>query len=186
METLQAICNIIIVVGSAYFMIGKIINSFAKPTSKIKQKQKEKQKKVIEDIFYDILPNYLYQHDLETRDRYLDDRLKYLKEIKGEVLEDTKDILEQLKEINIKQNDEIKILTDSIHKLNNSSRDVLRQKIMAIYHANKNTKILTVYDSEALEELYKDYKAQQGNSYIDKYYNRMKTWKIVDEKDLYD
>lgn len=186
METLQTICNIIIVVGSAYFMIGRIINSFAKPTSKIKQKQKEKQKKEIEDIFYDILPNYLYQHDLETRDRYLDDRLKYLKEIKQSVLNDTKDVLEELKEINIQQNENINNLSADINKLNNSSRDVLRQKIMAIYHANKHNKILTIYDQEALNELYKDYKAQKGNSYIDKYYNRMQTWKVVDEQDLDD
>ena len=37
------------------------------------------------------------------------------------------------------------------------------------------------YDKEVLDELYKDYKSQLGNSYIDKYYNRMKNWHIIDE-----
>ena len=184
--TLEAICNLIIVVGSAYFMIGKIINSFAKPTSKIKQKQKEKYKQQIRETLNEIVPDYLYQHDLETRDRYLNDRLAYLKEIKKAVLEDIDDTLQEIRSLNIQQNKDINTLNDNINKLNNSSRDILRQKIMAIYHANKKAKMMTIYDQEALNELYKDYKAQQGNSYIDKYYNRMQTWEIVDEQNLYE
>lgn len=181
---LQVICDGIILVGSAYFMIGKIIDSFAKPTSKIKQKKKEKQKEEIREIFYDILPKYLSQHELETRDKYLSDKERYIQEIKQAVLMDTKDSLQEIKEINMQQNKEISHINDMLDKINNSSKDILRQKIMAIYHANKMSKTLTIYDKEALDELYKDYKAQNGNSYIDKYYGRMKNWTIIDECDL--
>ena len=31
-------------------------------------------------------------------------------------------------------------------------------------------------------QYYKDYKAINGNSYIDKYYNRMKKWAIVPDE----
>ena len=46
---------------------------------------------------------------------------------------------------------------------------------MDIYHRYKKEKTYPMYEKEKLEELYKDYKAEKGNSYIDKYYNRMRT-----------
>jgi hypothetical protein len=59
---------------------------------------------------------------------------------------------------------------------------VLREKIMGIYHKNKRERTLTLSEKEALDQYYIDYKAMKGNSYIDKYYKRMKKWK-VDEDD---
>lgn len=38
---------------------------------------------------------------------------------------------------------------------------------------------MTEHEREALEQYYKDYKALNGNSYIDKYYSRMILWDIV-------
>jgi hypothetical protein len=35
---------------------------------------------------------------------------------------------------------------------------------------------MAIYEKEALEQYYIDYKAEGGNSYIDKYYKRMSTW----------
>lgn len=59
-----------------------------------------------------------------------------------------------------------------------SAKDVLREKIMAIYHKNKNDRIILEHEHEALEQYYKDYKALGGNSYIDKYYRRMSKWVV--------
>jgi hypothetical protein len=58
---------------------------------------------------------------------------------------------------------------------------VLREKIMAIYHKNKVDRTLSFHEKEALDQYYVDYKAIKGNSYIDKYYKRMKMWKIIDD-----
>jgi hypothetical protein len=62
---------------------------------------------------------------------------------------------------------------------------VLREKIMAIYHKNKHERRMSGYEREALTQYYKDYKAINGNSYIDKYYARMKNW-ATDEDDYLD
>ena len=64
------------------------------------------------------------------------------------------------------------------------NRDVLRQKIMTIYRANRRKMKISLYDRESIDELYKDYKAHDGNSYIDKYYNRTKKWEVI--KDSFD
>jgi hypothetical protein len=62
-----------------------------------------------------------------------------------------------------------------------SAKDVLREKIMGIYHKNKRDKTLTLNEKEALDQYYIDYKAMKGNSYIDKYYNRMKKWRVIED-----
>jgi hypothetical protein len=60
-----------------------------------------------------------------------------------------------------------------------SAKDVLREKIMAMYHKNKRSRTLEEHEKEALTQYYKDYKAIGGNSYIDKYYGRMETWAVI-------
>jgi hypothetical protein len=72
-------------------------------------------------------------------------------------------------------------LTEQYAALAISAKDVLREKIMAIYHKNKTDRTMTYHEKEALDVYYKDYKKIKGNSYIDKYYTRMSLWKIVDD-----
>lgn len=102
-------------------------------------------------------------------------------DIKNEVLSDTKQTLDEIKALNIEQSKSIELLTTS-------SKDVLRQRIMAVYHQYKKEKRFPIYEKEKLAELYKDYKAENGNSYIDKYYKRMSTWETYyeDEDSGYD
>lgn len=176
--SLESVCDLIILFGTAYFMILKMIDSFAKPTSKLKKKRVDKEKEKIKEALDEALPKYLESHDIEIKE-------KFLNEIKEALREENKNDFEEIKEINKSQNEQLKYLKEMILKINNSSKDIMRQKIMAIYHANKKTKTLTIYDKEALDELYKDYKAQNGNSYIEKYYARMKKWKVIDEFELY-
>lgn len=176
--SLESVCDLIILFGTAYFMILKMIDSFAKPTSKLKKKRADKEKEKIKEALDEALPKYLESHNIEIKE-------KFLNEIKEALREENKNDFEEIKEINKSQNEQLKYLKEMILKINNSSKDVMRQKIMAIYHANKKTKTLTIYDKEALDELYKDYKAQNGNSYIEKYYARMKKWKVIDEFELY-
>lgn len=118
------------------------------------------------------LPKILYNHDLETRDKYKSDRWNYLNEIKAEVIKEV--------------GDDIKSNSDTIEALVISAKDVLREKIMTIYHKNKHNRTMTEYEREALNQYYIDYKALKGNSYIDKRYNRMDKWNVIYDDDPYD
>ena len=118
------------------------------------------------------MPQILYNHDLETREKYKSDRLNYLNEIKEEILSEI--------------SDDISTNSQTIDALVISAKDVLREKIMAIYHKNKYNRTLTEYEREALNQYYVDYKALGGNSYIDKRYNRMDKWKVIYDDDPYD
>ena len=174
--TVGEIVDQIILGGALVGAIYKIYDFFAKPTSKIKQrainKERERIGAVLDEKLEEKLPKILYNHDLETRDKYKSDRWNYLNEIKAEVIKEV--------------GDDIKSNSDTIEALVISSKDVLREKIMAIYHKNKHNRTMTEYEREALNQYYIDYKALKGNSYIDKRYNRMDKWQVIYDDDPYD
>lgn len=155
----------IILLGALVAAIYKIFDFFAKPTSRLKQRALEKERARIGAVIDEKMPTILYNHDLETRDRYRADREKYLQEIKNEVLAEISEDITGNKE--------------TIEALKISAKDVLREKIMAIYHKNKTARSMTEYEREALNQYYVDYKALKGNSYIDKRYKRMEKWETI-------
>ena len=170
--SLGDLVDLIILIGALCAAIYKIWDFFAKPTSKLKQRAIDKEKERIGAVIDEKMPAILYNHDIETRDKYRADRQNYLVEIKNEVLTEVGN--------DITRNNEV------IEALKISAKDILREKIMAIYHKNKYTRTLSEYEKEALDQYYKDYKALNGNSYIDKRYNRMKNWTVVYDEEFDD
>ena len=170
--TVGELVDYIILGGALCGAIYKIYEFFATPTSKIKQKAINKERERIDAVLDEKLPEFLYQHDLETRDKYKSDRQNYLNEIKAEVIKEV--------------GDDIDANSQTIEALVISAKDVLREKIMAIYHKNKYNRTMTEYERESLNQYYIDYKALHGNSYIDKRYNRMDKWKVIYDDDPYD
>ena len=144
--------------------------------NKVSKAQKKKVETVLDEqledrvaqILADKMPNILYQHDLEVKERYKSDRQRYLNEIKAEVTHDMQGEFTVLDE-----------LKDYVSQLALSAKDVLREKIMGLYHKNKDDRTLTENEKEALDVYYKDYKAIGGNSYIDRYYRRMSSWMVI-------
>lgn len=155
-------------VGAVY----KIYDFFAKPTSKLKQRALDREKARIGAVLDEKLPTILYNHDLETRDKYRSDRENYLREIKAAVIEEV--------------GGDIADNSATLEALKISAKDVLREKIMAIYHKNKYSRTMTEYEREALTQYYKDYKALGGNSYIDKRHARMDKWQVIYDEYLDD
>lgn len=170
--TIGELVDYIILGGALCGAIYKIYEFFATPTSKIKQKAINKERERIGAVLDEKLPEILYQHDLETRDKYKSDRQNYLNEIKVEVIKEV--------------GGDIDANSQTIEALVISAKDVLREKIMAIYHKNKYNRTMTEYERESLNQYYIDYKALHGNSYIDKRYNRMDKWKVIYDDDPYD
>lgn len=169
--TLGGVVDLIILIGALCAAIYKIWDFFAKPTSTLKKRRLEKQKALIREVLNEELPKRLEAHDLETRDKYKADRQRYLTEIKNEVIKQVGGTIDQNSE--------------DLEALKISAKDVLREKIMRIYHSYKHERTFPLYEQEALEQYYKDYKKLNGNSYIDKYYGRMTKWTVIYE-DEYD
>lgn len=144
-------------------MIGKPIRLF-------RQRSEENFEDKVVEVLDRVLPDKFKAHDLVTRDKYRADRETYLQEIKTEVLRSIQGELGQIAN-----------LTEQYEALAISAKDVLREKIMFIYHKNKADRQMTYHEKEALDQYYKDYKKIKGNSYIDRYYGRMQTWIITDD-----
>lgn len=162
---LSQIVDLIILLGAVCGAAYKIWDFFAKPTSKLKSQLQARRAEQIRAVLDEELPARFVAHDLETRDKYKADRQKYLNDITNEVIKTVG--------VNISQN------ANDLEALKISARDVLREKIMGIYHKNRAARAMTEYEREALVQYYKDYKALNGNSYIDKRYERMKKWETI-------
>lgn len=129
----------------------------------------------------------LQQKWKENFETYSNEVVETLKPQLREYIQDTvKECIAPLE----KQLEEIKGLAhdhsvrlDAIDKkmrlIDNGCKDVLRQKMMTIYHKNEAKQEWTIYAKEAFDELYKDYTEDGGNSYITKYYERTRSWKII-------
>lgn len=165
--TLGGVVDLIILIGALCAAIYKIWDFFAKPTSRLKSKAKQRREAEIEAVLNRVLPEKLKAHDLETREKYKADRQRYLTEIKDEVIKQVGGTIDQNAE--------------DLEALKISAKDVLREKIMTIYHEYRTERAYPTYRKEALEQYYKDYKKLNGNSYIDKYYARMAKWQEIYE-----
>lgn len=163
------ICDWIVLIAAVLVGISTICKFFGKPIKFIKNKSNEEEKERVKAILAEVLPGMLVAHDLQVRDKYKADRENYLKEIYAEVLKRTQGPM-------LEQNQIIDTLT-------RSQKDVLREKIMGLYHKGKSTRTLENWEKEALTQYYQDYKAMKGNSYIDKYFNRMKKWAVLPDED---
>lgn len=163
--TLSDVVDVIILLGALCAAIYKIWDFFAKPTTFLKSKKEQREKERIKEVLDKELPIILKKHDLETKEKYKADRERYLQEIKEEVLGEVSDPIAKN--------------TDDLEALKISAKDVLREKIMAVYHKNKRERVLLEHEKEALVQYYKDYKKLNGNSYIDKYHARMEKWQVI-------
>lgn len=166
MEHLEAICDWIILLAATGTAIYKLIEFVSKPTSKIKQRKKEQLKEALKEV----VPPYI-----ETYSKQIQPQCA--KQISSQVLRSVQDDIKEIKAMNIKQ-------TNQIDNMNTSLKDILRQKIMTIYHTYRKYQALPISEREKLDEFYRDYKAQNGNSYIDKYYKRMGTWETLTDEEF--
>lgn len=161
---LSSACDFVILVGAVFLAFDRII----KPIVFLKKKTKSNiEDKVIETI-NTALPEILRQQYEAIKDQLTKDTAKI-------VMEEIKDELTSV-EI-LEQQYDILVLT---------AKDVLREKIMKIYHDYRKDKKLPLPKKEQLEQYYIDYKKLKGNSYIDKYYNRMQRWEVLDEEEDYE
>lgn len=66
----------------------------------------------------------------------------------------------------------------SIHKISNGTKCQLRSEMLRIYYHNKDKGEIRQYEFENFIMLYEAYKALKGNSFIDKIYAEVKSWKV--------
>lgn len=67
----------------------------------------------------------------------------------------------------------------SVMKISNGTKCQLRSEMLRIYYHHQDSKVIRQYEYENFVMLYEAYKALKGNSFIDKIYSEVKTWKIV-------
>lgn len=172
---LGTIVDVIILVGGLALAIERIYNFFKKTGKGIKQtaeeiRQREEQElnEKIDARLKVILPGILEKHDLEVRQKYLNDRIRYLTEIKDEVV---RVMQEKLDAVEL-HDTQMEVFTEVL-------KELLRERIMAIYSRNRCRRKLEEHEKIELDRSYASYKSIHGNSYIDEFYEIMSVWDVV-------
>ncbi len=66
----------------------------------------------------------------------------------------------------------------SIQKIANGTKCQLRSEMLKIYYNHKDTQVIRQYEYENFIFLYEAYKTLKGNSFIDRIYDEVSSWKI--------
>lgn len=68
----------------------------------------------------------------------------------------------------------------AIKKISNGTKCQLRSEMLRIYYHNRERKTIRQYEYENFVMLYEAYKALKGNSFIDKIYEEVHEWEIIE------
>lgn len=66
-----------------------------------------------------------------------------------------------------------------INKIATGEKCQLRSDMLHIYYHNRDSATIRQYEYENFVMLYEAYKALKGNSFIDKIYKEVQSWKIL-------
>lgn len=66
----------------------------------------------------------------------------------------------------------------SLAKISNGTKCQLRSEMLRIYYHNCEKKEIRQYEFENFIKLYEAYKTLKGNSFIDRIYKEVQTWKV--------
>lgn len=69
--------------------------------------------------------------------------------------------------------------TEKMERVADGVKCQLRGDMLQIYYRHSDNKSIRQYEYENFVMLYEAYKALGGNSFIDKIYNEVKSWKIT-------
>lgn len=68
----------------------------------------------------------------------------------------------------------------AIKKISNGTKCQLRSEMLRIYYHNREREKIRQYEYENFVMLYEAYKALKGNSFIDKIYEEVHKWEIIE------
>lgn len=66
----------------------------------------------------------------------------------------------------------------AVKKISNGNKCLLRSEMLRTYYHNRDNKSIRQFEYENFIFLYEAYKALKGNSFIDRIYSEVKTWRI--------
>ena len=67
----------------------------------------------------------------------------------------------------------------NVRKISNGTKCQLRSEMLRIYYHHREKETIRQYEYENFVMLYEAYKALKGNSFIDKIYKELQTWKVI-------
>lgn len=160
METLSTICDVIVLIGAVCAAIAGICSFFGKPIAFFQKRSRARFNKQFAEQMDEQLPTII-QNNSEN----------LASNITKQIVDEINPKFEAIQQENQNQSAQLNWVIEA-------SKDSLRGLILDLYWRNESTQSLSSEELRLLERYWTDYRAQNGNSEIAHYYNRMKDWDI--------
>ena len=165
---LQTVVDVIILIGAVVVAVWNIIKFLDAGGSKVKKINE----KHLEEVLEEKIPRILDEHSKKNAP-------ERKQEIKDQI---EKAIYDALEPVNNKINDinsSINRQNCMLGKLENGNSDILRREIAKIYSKYRPYEKITQYDKSDVVKLCQDYFAENGNSYVEDIYAKIREWEVV-------
>lgn len=160
---LQTAVDIIILIGAVVVAIWNVAKFLGASGNKVK----EINDKHFEEVLDKKIPRYLELHSQKIAAKRKDESKKQIEETIYYALQP---INNRINDINTTLNKQSSMLEN----LENSNVDILRREIAKIYSKYRPYEKITQYDKSDVVKLCKDYFAENGNSYVEDIYNKIR------------
>lgn len=127
------------------------------------------------------IPKMLEQHSENVKNERAQETQEALNELKTAITSTIDEKFDDLKTIVLDQGKEITEIKDTLEKVKDSSKDVLRIRMNEIYYKYLPYRKICDSDKQLFDSLYSDYANLEGNSGWKKMNATVQTWTVVDD-----
>lgn len=174
---LQDIANALVLISAVIIAAKNIFGFFKKPVDIVGTKMHEAEESHIKDVIKQEVPNLLTQQKNE-RQKEIQLMINGLEDAITQTIDDK---FEDLTAIVLDQGKEIKDIRDTLEKVKDSSKDVLRIRMNEIYYKYLPFRKICDSDKQLFDSLYSDYASLDGNSGWKKMNLVVQDWTVVSD-----
>lgn len=127
------------------------------------------------------IPKIFEQHSENVKNERAQETQEALNELKTAITSTIDEKFDDLKTIVLDQGKEITEIKDTLEKVKDSSKDILRIRMNEIYYKYLQYRKICDSDKQLFDSLYADYANLEGNSGWKKMNATVQTWTVVDD-----
>lgn len=159
----QIICDWIVLVSAVIIASKNIYAFFRRPINDIHQWNHKNEENHINAV-------------VDTR------REEVIEEIKNTIITTLSERVNEVKNISLEQQAQIAAMNEEMHLIGNAQKDIMRVQLSKIYYQYLPYHKIKSVDKKVFNNLYSDYHALKGNSWVEDIKNEIDTWDVVEDK----
>lgn len=162
-----------------------ITNFFKKPVSKIGEHLDKKEEQHIEEVIKEKVPELLNEHSEKVKGERSKETQGMIDGLKNALTETINHEMEELTGLVLEQDHKIDTIQESMEKLTESQKDVIKSELEKIYYKYLPYHKIRTCDRQTFMDLYDDYKKLKGNGDMEDKKGQVTSWDTMDNSHIF-